>query len=67
MSAKVEKSESVVDHRRRQNPRKLVFQLRMNKEELNLLDMVSYATEDSKADVLRKALKMYASVNKGSY
>lgn len=47
--------------------RKLVFQIRMNDEEFEMLDMISYATDDTKADVLRKALKMYASVSGNSY
>lgn len=45
----------------------LVYQLRMNKEEAELLEYISYATDDTKADVLRKALKLYASVQKSSY
>lgn len=65
--SKLKKDETDVDRRYKQNPRKMVFQLRMNKDESDLLDMISYATEDTKADVLRKALKMYASVNRGSY
>ena len=65
--SKLKKDETDVDRRYKQNPRKMVFQLRMNKDESDLLDMISYATEDTIADVLRKALKMYASVNRGSY
>lgn len=53
--------------RPRKKPRKLVYQIRMNEEESDLLDMISYATDDTKADVLRKALKMYASAKKDSY
>lgn len=53
--------------RTRKKPRKLVYQIRMNEDESNLLDMISYATDDTKADVLRKALKMYASVKKDAY
>ena len=53
--------------RPKKKSRKLVYQLRMNEEEADLLDLVSYATDDSKADVLRKALKMYASAKKSSY
>lgn len=50
-----------------ERPRKLVFQLRMDEEESRLLDLISYSTEDSKSNVIRKALKMYASVKKDSY
>lgn len=53
--------------RPKKKSRKLVYQLRMNEDEAELLDLVSYATDDSKADVLRKALKMYASAKKSSY
>lgn len=49
------------------NPRTNLFQLRLTKDEIDLLDLVSYATEDSKSDVIRKALKMYASVKKSAY
>lgn len=50
-----------------EKPRKNVFQLRMDDEECELLDLISYATEDTKSNVIRKALKMYASVKKDSY
>lgn len=52
---------------RKKKPRNMVFQLRMNEDESQLLDMISYETDDTKADVLRKALKMYISAKKGSY
>lgn len=59
------------NHNSRSRPkkksRKLVYQLRMNENEAELLDLISYSTDDSKADVLRKALKMYASAKKSSY
>ena len=53
--------------RRNRKSRKLVYQLRLSEDESQLLDMISYATDDSRADVIRKALKMYASVNGNSY
>ncbi len=53
--------------RPKKKSRKLVYQLRMNEDEAELLDLISYSTDDSKADVLRKALKMYASAKKDSY
>lgn len=61
--------ESVPNSRSRpkKKSRKLVYQLRMNEDEAELLDLISYATDDSKADVFRKALKMYASAKKSSY
>lgn len=45
----------------------LVYQLRMDEDDAELLDMISYITEDTKANVLRKALKMYASTKKSAY
>lgn len=45
----------------------LVYQLRMDRDDAELLDMLSYATDDTKADVLRKALKLYASTQKSNF
>lgn len=56
-----------VGERVKKKPRKLVYQMRLNEDEAELLDIISYATEDTKADVLRKALKMYASVSGKNY
>ena len=67
MSKKLEKKETVRRGRPAQKPRRMVYQFRMNEDESELLDMISYATEDTKANVIRKALKMYASVNKSAY
>jgi hypothetical protein len=39
----------------------------MNEDEADLLDLISYETDDSKADVLRKALRMYASAKRNHY
>lgn len=52
---------------RKKKPRKLVYQMRMNEEESQLLDMLSYETDDTKSDVMRKALKMYASAKRCAY
>ena len=41
--------------------------LRITKSELAELEVASYATEESKSDIVRKALKMYLSGIKGSY
>ena len=51
----------------KKNPRKLVYQIRMNEDESELLDMISYETDDTKANVIRKALKMYASAKRNSF
>lgn len=45
----------------------LVYQFRMDADEAELLDLISYATDDTKADVIRKALKLYASTQKGAF
>ena len=58
-------NESSEKHKKK--PRKLVYQIRMNEEESELLDMISYETDTTKADVLRKALKMYASTKRNHY
>lgn len=50
-----------------EKPKKQVFQLRMDEEECDLLDLISYATADTKSNVIRKALKLYASVKKDAY
>lgn len=49
--------------RRNRKPRNQVYQIRLNEDEADLFDMISYQTDDTKADVFRKALKMYAGVN----
>jgi hypothetical protein len=41
--------------------------LRVTKSEFDELEVASYATEESKSDIIRKALKMYLSGIKGSY
>lgn len=51
----------------KKKPRKMVYQLRMNEDESELLDMISYETDDTKADVIRKALKMYASAKRNGF
>lgn len=51
----------------KKKPRKLVYQIRMNEDESELLDMVSYETDDTKANVIRKALKMYASAKRNGF
>ena len=45
----------------------LVYQLRMDEDDAELLDLISYATDDTKAGVIRKALKLYASTQKNAY
>jgi hypothetical protein len=40
---------------------------RITKTELNDLEMASYALDESKTEIFRKALKMYISGIKGSY
>lgn len=61
------KGKATDDRRAKKKPRSLVYQMRMNEDEAALLDIISYETEDTKADVLRKALKMYANAKRGSF
>ena len=58
---------AVIEQRSKKKPRRLVYQLRLNDEEAELLDMISYETEDTKADVFRKALKTYANIKRNPY
>ena len=51
----------------KKKPRRLVYQIRMNEDESDLLDMISYETDDTKANVIRKALKMYASAKRNGF
>ena len=41
--------------------------LRVTRAELHELEIASYATEESKSDIIRKALKMYLSGIKSSF
>lgn len=43
------------------------FYIRMTKSEMSELDMASYATEEEKSSIVRKALKMYLSTLNGRY
>ena len=41
--------------------------VRMTKSEMEALDMASYEGEESKSDIVRKALKMYISARKSRF
>ena len=41
--------------------------IRMTKSEMEALDMASYEGDESKSDIVRKALKMYISARKGRF
>ena len=41
--------------------------VRLTKDEWNEIDMASYATEEEKSSIVRKALKMYLSTLNGRY
>ena len=41
--------------------------LRMTKTEMHELELASYAVEESKSEIIRKALKMYISAIKGRF
>ena len=53
--------------KRGEEPRDRELHMRMTKSEMNLLEMVSYESEDSKTDVMRKALLFYVNAKRGSY
>ena len=53
--------------KRGEEPRDQELHMRMTKSEMNLLEMVSYESEDSKTDVIRKALLLYANTKRRSY
>ena len=55
------------DSSREKKPRNIFYQIRMNEDESELLDLVSYETDDTKANVIRKALKMYASAKRNGF
>lgn len=41
--------------------------IRMTKSDMEALDMASYEGEESKSDIVRKALKMYISARKSRF
>lgn len=41
--------------------------VRMTRSEMEALDMASYEGEESKSDIVRKALKMYISARKSRF
>lgn len=43
------------------------FLWRLTKSEMDDLDMLSYALDESKSDIMRKAFKMYFNANKGRF
>ena len=43
------------------------FLWRLTKTEMDDLDMLSYALDESKSDIMRKAFKMYFNANKGRF
>ena len=43
------------------------FYIRMTKSEMSALELASYETDDSKSDIVRKALKNYLAILKGPF
>lgn len=43
------------------------FLWRISKTEMEDLDMLSYALDESKSEIMRKAFKMYFNANKGRF
>ena len=55
--------------RRKRNTEKSdqALYIRMTKSEMDALDMASYEGEETKSDIVRKALKMYISARKSRF
>lgn len=53
-----------IDKRRRENPRKKYFQMRMNTDEEEVLESLCVITDKSKADVVRDALDIYYQIKR---
>lgn len=47
--------------------RRRKFDIRLNEDELDMLDFITWNTGLSKAEVFRKALKMYFEIIKAQY
>ena len=50
--------------RRKKETRSRGFYMRMSPSEIADLDMLSYACEESKTDIMRKAFKVFYDLNK---
>ena len=50
----------------KKNTKNRLYQVRLTEEDDELLKAISYETEDTRADVFRKALKLYATVKRNN-
>ena len=57
------KDEKITDRRRKRETKSRGFFMRMTETELAELDYLSYACDESKTEVMRKALKVYKDLN----
>ena len=58
------KDENKSNSKRKKETRSRGFYMRMTPSEIADLDILSYACEESKTDVMRKAFKLYYDLNK---
>ena len=57
----------MADHeveKRKKNTKNRLYQVRLTEEDAELFEAISYETEDTRAEVFRKALKLYASIKR---
>ena len=52
--------------RRDKNVKTKLYQVRLTEEDARLFEAISAETDDSRAEVFRKALKMYATVKRNN-
>ena len=62
-----EETNSGSNIKRKKETKSRGFFMRMTKRELDELDYLSYACDESKTDVVRKALKVYYDLNKNKF
>ena len=52
--------------KRKKNTKNRLYQVRLTEEDAKLFEAISYETEDTRAEVFRKALKMYATIKRNN-
>ena len=56
----------VENEQKKKNVKTKVYQVRLTEEDFDLFESISDETEDSRAEVFRKALRMYATVKRNN-
>lgn len=54
------------DERRKKIVKSRLYQVRLTEEDAKLFEAISHETDDTRAEVFRKALKMYATVKRNN-